>query len=187
MEYTNHIGKYADSQEIQDALDAGTLVNPYVAMNEDLGELDFNTLIPSEPGSETLGSWSDDGEGNYYFQITETDQSYWNDTYIGTIDSIEYAGSTDSAEVVLTPGADAGSWDMKIRQENGTETIEQTFEEGQDYTWNDSGFMVDSSDSDSALQIYWDGADTFTFNSGSSENPLSMSTYDPPYPEEPGE
>lgn len=131
-----------------------------------------------------MGTWTDDGEGNYTFQITETNQSYWNETYIGTINSIEYAGTTDAAEIVLTPGADDGSWDMKIHQENGTETIVQTFEEGTSYTWNDSGFMVDSGDSDSTLQVYWDGSGSFTFNSGSSAHPVSISTYDPIKPSE---
>lgn len=186
MEYTNHIILASDAQEIADAVDSGTLVKPYVALNQDTGELDFNTYEPDVP---TMGIWGDDGEGNYTFQITETDQSYWGETYIGTIVAIEYASTTEPAEIVLTPGADAGSWVMKIHQENGSDTPEQTFEEGTDYLWDDSGFMVDSGDSDSTLFIYWDGSGEFTFNSGSSVHPLSIITSDPPYPseEEPGE
>lgn len=184
MEYIN---KYADAQGIQDALDAGTLGNPYVVLNEDTGELDFNTLTPSGPEPEYMGYWSDDGEGNYTFQITETaDTSYFNDTYIGTINSIEYAGTTDDAEILLTPtqpGDADTDWDMKIHQENGSETIVETFWYAETRLWDDSGFMVDSGDSNSALQVYWDGYGTFTINSGSSENPLSISTSDPEYPE----
>lgn len=175
--------KAADASELQAAIEGGELVSPYVALNQDTGEIFYDNFVPDEPEVQTMGYWGDDGDGNYTFQITETDQSYWNDTYIGTINSIEYAGQTDTAEIMLTPGADAGSWDMKIHQENGSETIEQTFEEGTDYLWNDSGFMVDESDSDSTLQVYWDGSGYFTFNSGSSENPLSISTSDPGYPE----
>lgn len=48
MSYINHINKYADAQAIQDALDAGTLANPYVAMTS-AGTLDYNTLEPTPP------------------------------------------------------------------------------------------------------------------------------------------
>ena len=175
--------KAADASELQAAIEGGELVSPYVALNQDTGEIFYDNFVPDEPEVQTMGYWGDDGEGNYTFQITETDQSYWNDTYIGTINSIEYAGQTDTAEIMLTPGADAGSWDMKIHQENGSETIEETFFDAENYLWNDSGFMVDSGDSDSALQVYWDGYGTFTINSGSSVHPVSISTYDPEYPE----
>ena len=202
--------KAADASELQAAIEGGELVSPYVALNQDTGEIFYDNFVPDEPDAcadweeggyesyedcrcqqygedcpevQTMGYWGDDGEGNYTFQITETDQSYWNDTYIGTINSIEYAGQTDTAEIMLTPGADAGSWDMKIHQENGSETIEETFFDAENYLWNDSGFMVDSGDSDSALQVYWDGYGTFTINSGSSVHPVSISTYDPEYPE----
>ena len=53
MEYTNHIILASDAQEIADAVDSGTLVKPYVALNQDTGELDFNTYdppYPEEPG-----------------------------------------------------------------------------------------------------------------------------------------
>jgi hypothetical protein len=48
MDYTNHINKYDNSAAIQAALDAGTLVNPYVAMTS-AGTLDFNSLQPTPP------------------------------------------------------------------------------------------------------------------------------------------
>ena len=51
MSYINHINKYADAQAIQDALDAGTLANPYVAMTS-AGTLDWNSLAPT-PQVET--------------------------------------------------------------------------------------------------------------------------------------
>lgn len=139
-----------------------------------------------------IGTWTE-GDGTeddpYTFQITETGRSYWNDTYIGTINSIEYADTTDDVEIVLTPGADYGSWDMKLHQVNGSETIEKTFEEGMDDTWGDSGFVVDS-DYASFLSIGWDGSSSFSFYTDVPDgNPLSISTIDPTYhsEEEPGE
>ena len=49
--YINHINKFTDAQAIQDALDAGTLANPYVAMTS-AGTLDWNSLAPT-PQVET--------------------------------------------------------------------------------------------------------------------------------------
>lgn len=56
----NHIGKYNDAQAIQDALDAGTLANPYVAMTS-AGTIDYNSLQPTPP------IYVQDSSGNQYF------------------------------------------------------------------------------------------------------------------------
>lgn len=58
--YINHINKYADAQAIQDALDAGSLLNPYVAMTS-AGTLDYNSLQPTPP------IYVQDSSGNQYF------------------------------------------------------------------------------------------------------------------------
>ena len=44
MNYISHLGIYDDAAAIQAALDEGSLANPYVAYDEQLQELDWNTL-----------------------------------------------------------------------------------------------------------------------------------------------
>ena len=71
MSYINHINKYADAQAIQDALDAGTLANPYVAMTS-AGTLDYNTLSPTPPAPQV---YVQDTDGNTYYP-TENEGEY---------------------------------------------------------------------------------------------------------------
>ena len=66
----NHINKYASAQAIQDALNAGTLANPYVAMTS-AGTLDYNTLEPTPP------IYVQDSSGNKYFP-TEVNPGVFN-------------------------------------------------------------------------------------------------------------
>ena len=68
----NHINKYASAQAIQDALDNGTLANPYVAMTS-AGTLDYNTLEP------TPHIYVQDSSGNYYYpqEVTEGNVLYY--------------------------------------------------------------------------------------------------------------
>lgn len=182
--------KAENAQAIQDALDAGTLVNPYVAMTSS-GTLDFNTLEPTPPAPSTMGYWSDDGEGSYTFQITETDTSYWeyNPTYIGQLDSVYFDGDTTDMEITLEYDSGMDGWLLKFDYNSGTTNKpEHTFyENGEPNIWDSSGVMTDPDDSDSALRVNWDGTDTLSFYTLSSEAPISISVWDPPYPEEPGE
>ena len=186
MEYINHINKYADSAAIQAALDEGTLVNPYVAFDEDSGALDFNSLEPTPPAPSTMGTWSDDGEGNYTFQITETDTSYWEDNpnYIGQLASVIFHGSTTDMDITLGYDSGMGGWLLKFNDNSGETNIpEHTFyDNGEPETWDDAGVQVAEGDSDAYAIVEWDGSSSFTIYSGSSAHPVSISTYDPEYP-----
>lgn len=73
--YINHINKYDDAQAIQDALDAGTLANPYVAMTS-AGTIDYNSLEPTPPAPVIYVL---DSEGNYYYpqEVTEGNEVYY--------------------------------------------------------------------------------------------------------------
>lgn len=73
MDYVNHINKFEDAQAIQAALDAGTLVNPYVAMTS-AGTLDFNSLQPTPPAPSV---YVQDSSGNKYYP-TETNPGEFN-------------------------------------------------------------------------------------------------------------
>ena len=177
----NYINKYEDSQAIQDALDAGTLANPYVALNEDTGELDYNTLEPN-PAVETMGVWSDDGEGTYTFQITETDTTYWEtEVKIGELLGVYSDGNYGNLDVMLNYNQGSDSWHMVFYAEEASNTPESDFEEGVPYAW-ESGAMTDPDDSDAVIMVDWDGTDTFIFQTGDL-NPISMTTIDPEYPE----
>lgn len=57
-----HFGIYTDAEELQDALDAGRLENPYVAFVD--GELDYNSMEAEEPEPEV---YITDTDGNTYY------------------------------------------------------------------------------------------------------------------------
>ena len=97
MDYVNHINKFEDAQAIQAALDAGTLVNPYVAMTS-AGTLDFNSLQPTPPAPSTMGVWS---ENTTSFTILENDyQTYWYEppVYIGKFNGVYFIEGEEQSE-----------------------------------------------------------------------------------------
>lgn len=69
-----HFGIYANSGDVQTAIDNGTLLNPYVA--EVSGALDYNTVIPT-PATPVF--FVLDSEGNYYYpqEVTEGNVLYY--------------------------------------------------------------------------------------------------------------
>lgn len=185
MEYINHIGKYTDSQAVADAIEAGTLASPYVVQID--GSNYYDNYPEPEPAPSTMGTWSDDGEGNYTFQIAETDTSYWEDnpTYIGQLNSVFFDGAETDTDMDITfeYNSGMGGWLLKFNDNSGGTNIpEHTFENGEPDIWDGSGVMTDPDDSDSALRVNWDGTDTLSFYTLSSEAPVSISTYDPDYP-----
>lgn len=187
----NHINKYADAQAIQAALDAGTLANPYVAMTS-AGTIDYNTLSPTPPAPSTMGTWSDDGQGVYTFQITETDGQYWGDPInIGTLDGIYYQSSLIDMDVLLYGNGETDDfWIVKFHNEDLSEdTGENMFTKGVPDNWGAEDIMTDPDQSNAIVFVNWDGVDTFVFqkNPEGAGQQLSMTTIDPPYPEVSGE
>ena len=213
MEYTNHIMKAADASELQAAIEGGELVSPYVALNQDTGEIFYDNFVPDEPDAcadweeggyesyedcrcqqygeycpevSTMGSWSDDGEGNYTFQITETDTSYWEDnpTYIGQLNSVRFHGDTTDMNITLEYSSLYEGWLLRFEDLGGeSEKPEHTFYSDQEpETWDDTGVMSAAGDSDAYILVDWNGYETFAIYSGSSAHPVSISTYNPEYP-----
>ena len=150
----NHINKYASAQAIQDALDNGTLANPYVAMTT-AGTLDYNTLEPT-PAVETMGTWT--GKS---FQITETDTTYWGQPVkIGVLNDVYMDGNQDSPDVMLSFSA-LDEWHMEFASNMASNPVEHDFSE-LDPTWS-TGVMTEPDESNSEINVEFDGVDTFTF------------------------
>jgi len=180
----NHINKYADAQAIQDALDAGTLANPYVAMTS-AGTLDYNSLQPTPPAPSTMGTWSDDGQGVYTFQITETDTTYWeNPVNIGSLDGVYYQLALMDMDVVISWDPVNCWWHMELQNANLSDYPGYEFLVGAADTWYQESVMTEPDGSSASLEVDWDGVDTFVFqrNSSVSGPALQMTTIDPPYP-----
>ena len=175
--------KAADASELQAAIEGGELVSPYVALNQDTGEIFYDNFVPDEPEVQTMGYWSDDGEGNYTFQITETDTTYWEtDVKIGELLGVYSDGNYGNLDVMLNYNQDSDSWHMVFYAEEASNNPESDFEEGVPYAW-ESGAMTDPDDSDAVISVDWDGVDTFTFTTAGDVHPISMTTIDPEYPE----
>ena len=164
--YINHINKDDDAQAIQDALNAGTLANPYVAMTS-AGTIDYNSLEPTPEPSCYIGEWSDDGQGAYTFQITETGTTYWEDQInIGSLDGV-YAtqiGETPIDMVVMLKYSDYDSeWQLELQADGASENPTYGFTNGTPGVWYEEGVDTDPNESSAYLEVSWDGADTFVF------------------------
>lgn len=178
--------KAADASELQAAIEGGELVSPYVALNQDTGEIFYDNFVPDEPEVQTMGYWGDDGEGNYTFQITETDTSYWEDnpTYIGQLASVIFHGSSTDMNITLEYSSLYEGWLLRFEDLGGeSEKPEHTFYSDEEpQTWDDTGVQVAEGDSDAYILVDWNGYETFAIYSGSSAHPVSISTSDPEYP-----
>lgn len=188
MNYINHINKFGNSQEIQSALDNGSLEKPYVAMTS-AGTLDFNTLAPTPEPQPTMGYWYDDGEtvGYYPFYITETGHTYWeNEVYIGQMNGVDFDGNQDlNMSVYLNYDITNSCWHIRFDDGGVASDIqEHNFYEGTSDIWDIFDIMTDVEVSDSSLQVRWDGESCFEFQSLTEEPgcELSMTTHDPEYP-----
>lgn len=189
--YISHINKYADAQAIQDALDAGTLANPYVAMTS-AGTIDYNSLQPTPPRPDYLGVWSDNGDGVYTFQILDADPSYWAEGLeLGALEDIYVNGGEYSNWLVFTlsHSSEESKWTIEIQAHDLSEFPKYDFYEGTPDTWAEQNLMTEQDSSGAYLVVEWDGEDTFVFqrNPEGSGAALAIDTYDIPYPEESGE
>lgn len=171
---TKHFAITNTSTLIQDALNAGRLENPYVALvNTDL---DYNSLSPEEECY--IGEWSDDGEGTYTFQVLDTGDTAWNnDVNIGTLEGVYSDGNHEDLDVLLNYDQGSGSWHMVFFSEKASSTPETNFEEGVPDAW-ESGAMTDPDDSDAVIMVDWNGTDTFDFKTGDL-HPITMTTINP--------
>ena len=166
----NHIGKYLSAQAIQDALNEGTLANPYVAMTS-AGTLDYNTLEPT-PAVETMGTWT--GKS---FQITETGTTYWEQgVKIGVLNDVYMDGNQDSPDVMLSYTIMDDTWHMEFASNMASNPVEHNFSE-LDPFWN-SGVMTDPAETSSSIDVAYDGTNTFTFTIADG----FLTTIDPEYP-----
>ena len=130
-----------------------------------------------------MGVWSDDGQGVYTFQITETDHAYWeNPTNIGSLDGVYFQSETpmdmDVAIYYDMP------WTVQLSGEGLSENPAGFFTEGIPDTSIWESVLTDPNESSASLEVSWDGVDTFVFrrNSSASGPALQMTTIDPPYP-----
>ena len=185
MEYTNHIMKAADASELQAAIEGGELVSPYVALNQDTGEIFYDNFVPDEPEEQYLGVWSDDGEGTYTFQILDTGDTTWMDgvSIAQLFDLYPDGDGPYDMDVILSLSIGEPSiWVMEFHVDEQSDMPQNDFYEGSQDLWN-SGAMVDPNVSNSSVDVEWDGVDTFTFRAAD----LNISTINPPYPEPEGE
>lgn len=101
--YINHIGIYEDAAAIQAALNEGSLANPYVALNEDLGELDYNTLSVVDNRLRVTYNIEDVSSPTIISSNKEDD--YEPETYVTPYDKVEIEGVGDiTADLVYDYG-----------------------------------------------------------------------------------
>lgn len=154
MNYVNHINKFASSQDVQSALDNEELVKPYVALVG--GALDYNTLSPEEPGTY-LGVWS-----GHTFQVTNTDTSAWGaPVKIAQLNGVYSDGNLCDMDVNLNYDDANDYWHMEFFNAGASSNPSKDFT---DTTIWESGVMTDPNESNSTVNVTWDGAYGFAFD-----------------------
>ena len=176
-----HFGIYTNSGDVQTALNEEILINPYVAKVS--GALDYNSIQPVGPCY--LGEWSDDGAGNYTFQILDAEATAWeNGVIIGQLLGVYFNGEQLNMNVELvSPHSDPNSWTMTFLAGDPSESPNYEFSEGSSEDWT-SDAMTDPDYSNSTISASWDGVDTFVFDA-CIDYPLSMNTINPECETEP--
>lgn len=182
-----YFGKYTTSGDVQTALDASAITNPYVALVG--GNLDYNTLTPTPPAPQTMGVWS---ENTNSFTILENDyQTYWYEppVYIGKFNGVYFMEGEEQSEpqpinmdLYLCYNGDALSF--TLRDENDPYRFDTTlnmFDVGVTASDYFEHTYIDWAESNSNIQVEWDGVDTFTF-SGGIYGTLSVTKHNPEYP-----
>lgn len=168
-----HFGIFSNSGDVQTALMAGTLENPYVAMVS--GALDYNSIIPCY-----LGEWSDDGEGTYTFHVLDTGDTAWtNGVNIGSLMGVYFNGDQLDMNVKLeSPLSEPNYWNLTFEGAGDpSESPNHQFDEDTSDNWV-SDAMTEPSYSNSTIGVSWDGVDTFVFTA-CQDYPLSMTTINP--------
>lgn len=167
-----HFGIYANSGDVQTALNEEILVNPYVSLVS--GALDYNTLAPAC----YIGEWSDNSQGTYTFQILDSADAAWDGgVNIGQLTDVYFNGSQTNMDVQLQ--FDGYSWHIYLIPEGGGQSDGESynFTEGTPDTWV-SNTMTDTGASTSPVSVDWDGTDTFVFTA-TQDYPLVMNTINP--------
>lgn len=172
-----HFGIYESVEDAQDALNAGRLENPYVALVD--GDLDYNSLSPEELCY--LGEWTDNGAGRYTLEVTDKQNSDWNDgLVIGQFLGVYFEGVQTDMDVNLAyNGID--TWRLEFSAEGGSDTPTILFGDGLMETLEMSDIVTDQDSSDAVIKINWNGSDTLVFyaNVTAEETGLSMNTINP--------
>ena len=170
-----HIAIFDNTEDVQTALNEEVLVKPYVALVS--GALDYNTMEPEEPAPTTMGIWS--GKS---FQVTETGTTYWEQPVkIGVLNDVYLDGNQDSPDVMLSYSSMDDEWHMEFASQIASNPVDHNFSENE-YHW-ESGAMTDPNESISAINVDFDGTDTFTFDIADG----FLTTINPEYPEVSGE
>lgn len=178
----NYIYKFADDTEIQEALDNGTLGKPYVAYNEDLGALDFNSLEPT-PVPEPIAWWVYHDTENPFYEFTVGEDDNMEDVIpdgeyvIGQINNVIYVDSEVNVTLKLKKDSDM-ILEFYIEDESEYPTftlfLEQDFHEDTGiHIWEQEGGSDESS-----ITIDWDGYFSFTLYGSDENHPLVMTTQD---------
>lgn len=174
-----HFGIYANSGDVQTALNEETLLNPYVAKVS--GALDYNSLQPVQPCY--LGEWSDDGAGHYTFQILDAEATAWgagDGVQIGTLLNVYFNGSNEPIDMSVKMTFDGSYWTMEYIEPNESSNPGYQFEEGVQNNWVCDEVMTDYNSSTAQVQVNWNGTDMFEFFQGALDEPdLSMNTINP--------
>ena len=171
-----HIAIFNNSGDVQTALNEETLVNPYVAKVS--GALDYNSLQPVGPCY--LGEWSDDGAGNYTFQINDTGATAWENLgNIGQLLNVHYNGDEMDMDVLIQFDG-SYAWSIHFVPVGGDPSEGESYDFNQDNpdTWT-SNVMTDPGASTTPVFVNWDGEDTFVLAATESVTfkcPLSMNT-----------
>ena len=118
MSYISHINKYASSQAIQDAVNNGTLANPYVAINDDTGLLDWNMKVKFDVDADDMEFPGSGGTS----AITITASEPWTVTIPSWLTASSLSGNTRQV-VTITAQATQQANEGTIRITNGTKTF----------------------------------------------------------------
>lgn len=172
-----HFGIYSDSSELEQAYQNGDIINPYVALVS--GSLDYNGIQP-EPCY--LGEWSDDGEGTYTFQITDT---WKNPLQIGVFRNVLFNGSgtRENVPVYLNYDPENYLWYLTIGDPEDNPVQVELASRQDDYIYEVA--LEITSEVEVYLYYNW-GGDIVEGGDGSlalysvePEYPLSMTTINP--------
>lgn len=169
------IGIFGSSEDIQEALDNGTLENPYVAYIDQEDRIDFNSLEPT-PEAEYLGHWEQDGS-KYFFYIDNPDPELWADGVEIAVIPTAYYGESEG-EVVVTLKNES-NWTVAFDTDLLSDPEGLTFYDGED-TQDTTQISLNSSDESetSYINVWFDGDATFSFSSNGDVD-LEMDTIDP--------
>ena len=176
-----YFGIYANSGDVQTALAESALAKPYVALVS--GALDYNSIQPQS--ANYIGEWSDDGQGNYTFQILDVEGFELGNVGIATSE-LYFNGDLSEMTFELLRHYDDGQgfdvWHMYIYPESSfSDGLDYEFLGEDNWTWTVDELKTSSAGDSDCLSVYFNGTDTFTFSDSSA--PLSLNTINPEYPE----